>query len=50
MKRRPDVSVAEGLARLATAARGPGIVLLTATRDVDRSAARVLRDVLADSG
>jgi uncharacterized protein YeaO (DUF488 family) len=45
-----DCPAADGVARLATTARGPGVVLLTATRDVDRSAARVLRDVLIASG
>jgi uncharacterized protein YeaO (DUF488 family) len=43
--RRPPAS--EALAHLRAAARGRRIVLLTATRDVDRSGARVLRDRLA---
>jgi uncharacterized protein YeaO (DUF488 family) len=41
---------AEAAARLRTLARDHRVTLLTATRDVERSGARVLRDVLLDTG
>jgi len=44
--RRPPA--AEALDRLRARAEQRSVVLLTATRDVDRSGARVLADVLAD--
>ncbi len=34
---------------LRTCATGAGVTLLTATKDLDRSGARVLRDVLVES-
>ncbi len=39
---------AEGAARLRAVARQRPVVLVTATRDLDHSGARVLRDVLAE--
>jgi uncharacterized protein YeaO (DUF488 family) len=42
--------VADAAARLRALARDQRVTLLTATRDVERSGARVLRDVLLDTG